>query len=172
IERRYENGKRTRRRSPKHANQLHLFSELVSIADVLPHPNLEIETLMTDQLELREHVPGKAWRRRGWVVSSRELIGVNDRRLFRGPADLGRLLPDLPEPFTSREVALAARVPARLAGQVVYTLQRAGELERVAKRSNAFLYRRCVAASESMPERSKAAANSSGSGSTTLPERR
>ena len=172
IERRYDSGERSRRRSPKHESYLHLFSELVSIADVLPHPNLEIETVMTDQLELREHVPGRAWRRRGWVVSSRELIGVNERRLFRDPADLGRLLPELPEPFTSREVAAASKVPARLAGQIVYTLQRAGELERVGKRGNAYLYRRCVGLSESTLERSNAAARSSGSGSTTLPERR
>lgn len=170
IERCYQNGERTRRRSPKHAGYLHLFSELVGIADVLAHPNLEIETVMTDQLELREHVPGKAWRRRGWVVTGRELLQVNERRLFRDPAELGRLLPALPETFTSRELALAAKVPARLAGQTVYTLSRAGELERVGKAGNAYLYRRLPAAA--MPERSRAASSSATSGSTMEPERR
>jgi len=140
IERRPAGGDGPRRRSPKHACLLHLFAELVSIADVLPHPNLEIEAVMTDQLELREHVPGKAWRRGGWVVTGRELIRVNERRLFRSPADLGELLPPLQEPFTSRELGELAGVPARLAGQIAYTLHRAGSLERVGKAGNAFLY--------------------------------
>lgn len=168
IERRQPSGPITRRRSPKHAGLLHLFAELVGIADVLAHPNLEIEAVMTDQLEVREHVPGKAWRRRGWVVSGRELINVNDRRLFSGPAELAALLPTLPETFTSREVSVLAGVPPRLAGQVVYTLHRAGSLERVGKAGNAYLYR----SAEAIPERSRASASAASGGSTTVRERR
>ena len=160
-----------RRRSPKRASLLHLFEELVGIADALAHPNLEIEAVMTDQLELREHVAGKAWRRRGWVVTGRELIGVNQRTLFRGPGDLRRLLPALAEPFTSRELAQAAGLTPRLAGQALYTLHRAEELERVGKRGNAYLYRSSPR-SGAMPERDNAACKSTGSGSTTVLERR
>src|SRR5690606_27413843 len=106
---------------------------------------------------LREHVPGKAWRRRGWVVSGRELIKVNQRRLFRCPAEFTTLLPHLDEPFTSSAVAQGANVPARLAGQIVYTLHRTGTLERVGKAGNAYLYER-VGPGLSMPERASAAA--------------
>lgn len=141
IEKRGPGGPGARRRSPKRERPLHVFGELVGIADALAHPNLEIETVMTDQLEVREHEPGKAWRRRGWVVKGRELIAVNERRLFKGPADLCELLPPFDEPFTSRELAERAAVPPRLAGQALYTLHRAGELERVGKRGNAYLYR-------------------------------
>lgn len=141
IEKRGPDGRGTRRRSPKRERPLHVFSELVGIADALAHPNLEIELVLTDQLEVREHVPGKAWRRRGWVVTGRELICVNERLLFRGPADLRGLLPTFEEPFTSRELAERAVVTPRLAGQALYTLHRAGELQRVGKRGNAYLYR-------------------------------
>lgn len=141
IERRGPGARGARRKSPKREDLFHLFGELVGIADALPHPNLEIEAVMTDQLELREHVPGKAWRRRGWVVTGRELIGVNRRVLFQRPADLCGLLPQLSEPFTSRELAERAAVTPRLAGQALYTLHRAGGLERVGKRGNAYLYR-------------------------------
>lgn len=141
IERRQEYGAGARRRSPKHAGLLHLFAELVGIADALAHPNLEIEAVMTDQLEVREHVAGKAWRRRGWVVAGRELIKVNERRLFRCPDELAALLPPLTEPFTSRQLGERAAIPARLAGQVVYTLHRSGALDRVGKHGNAYLYR-------------------------------
>lgn len=172
IERCYESGERARRRSPKHATMLHAFAELVGIADVLAHPNLEVEVLLTDQLELRQHVPGKAWRRRGWVVTGRELIKVNRRRLFRDAAELGELLPALAEPFSSRDVASSADVPARLAGQIVYTLQRCGVLQRVGKAGNAYLYGRAAVPATAMPERTSAASSSAGSGSTIVPERR
>lgn len=201
IERRGAEGRSSRRRSPKRASLLHLFEELVGIADALPHPNLEVEAVMTDQLELREHVPGKAWRRRGWVVTGRELLAVNQRTLFRGPGDLRRLLPALAEPFTSRELAAAAAVTPRLAGQALYTLHRAEALQRVGKRGNAYLYRTvpgsdappggddvagssepadgdaapgsaATPVSDTMPERSSAASRSAGSGSTTVFERR
>lgn len=141
IEKRGPEGRAARRRSPKREKPLHVFSELVGIADALSHPNLEIEVVMTDQLEVREHVPGKAWRRRGWVVTGRELIGVTERLLFQGPSALRGLLPTFGEPFTSRELAERAAVTPRLAGQVLYTLHRAGELQRVGKRGNAYLYR-------------------------------
>lgn len=139
IERRDGQGAK-RRRSPKHAGLLHLFAELVGIADVLTHPNLEIEAVLTDQLEVREHVAGKAWRRRGWVVTGRELLKVNRRHVFVGPLELRALLPPLTEPFSSRELGEGARIPPRLAGQVVYTLHRCGVLHRVGKRGNAYLY--------------------------------
>lgn len=142
IEKRGLEGRGSRRRSPKREKPLHVFSELVGIAAALTHPNLEIEVVMTDQLEVREHVPGKAWRRQGWVVTGRELIGVNERMLFEGPADLCELLPAFDEPFTTRELAERAVVPTRLAGQALYTLHLAGEIERVGKRGNAYLYRR------------------------------
>lgn len=140
IEKRGTDGRGTRRRSPKREVLLHVFGELVGIADALSHPNLEIEVVMTDQLEVREHVQGKAWRRRGWVVTGRELIGVNERLLCRGPTELRGLLPTFEEPFTSRELAERSRVTPRLAGQALYTLHRAGELQRVGKRGNAYLY--------------------------------
>lgn len=171
IERRGPEGRATRRRSPKHETPLHLFSELVGIADALSHPNLEIEAVMTDQVEIREYVAGRAWRRRGWVVTGRELLKVNARTLFHGPADLHRLLPALSEPFTSREFGERASVAPRLAGQALYTLHRCGALDRVGKRGNAYLY--CGAAAPgTMPERARASSSSAGSGSTVVRERK
>ncbi len=57
-----------RRRSPKRGVLTDLFSEMVSFPDLLVHPGLEIEVLLTQQEELRRHTPDKAWRRKGWVV--------------------------------------------------------------------------------------------------------
>src|SRR5690606_35845387 len=65
----FPDGSVTRRRSPKKAGMLDTFHELVSIPDLLAHPNLEVEVVLTEETETRSHVPGKAWRRRGWVTT-------------------------------------------------------------------------------------------------------
>lgn len=115
----------SRRRSPKSAGLLDLFHELVSIPDLLAHPNLEIEVLLTEETESRSHVPGKAWRRRGWVTTGRDLVAVRQRKVFSSPRDLLDLLPTaLPLEFTTKDLSLAACVPLRLAQRVVYCLVR------------------------------------------------
>ena len=118
-------GSATRRRSPKKAVMLDVFNELVSIPELLTHPNLEVEVLLTEETEIRCHAPGKAWRRRGWVTVGRELVGVQQRRLFRRPDELIDLLPaSLPLEFTTKDLSGAAAVPLRLAQRVVYCLVR------------------------------------------------
>jgi hypothetical protein len=115
----------SRRRSPKRAVLLDLFHELVSIPDLLAHPNLEIEVVLTEETESRSHVTGKAWRRRGWVTTGRDLVAVQERRLFCAPNDLLALLPQgLPREFTTKDLSVAASVPLRLAQRIVYCLVR------------------------------------------------
>lgn len=125
IVRTLPDGAVSRRRSPKSAGLLDLFHELVSIPDLLAHPNLEVEVVVTEETESRSHVPGKAWRRRGWVTTGRELVAVKQRRVFYTPQDLLGLLPaGLPQEFTTKDLSLAAVVPLRLAQRVVYCLVR------------------------------------------------
>lgn len=125
IVRTLPDGEVSRRRSPKRAVLLDLFHELVAIPDLLAHPNLEIEVVLTEETESRAHVQGKAWRRRGWVTTGRDLVAVQQRRLFSSPSDLLELLPQgLPHEFTTKDLSAAASVPLRLAQRVVYCLVR------------------------------------------------
>lgn len=118
-------GTASRRRSPKRAGMLDTFNELVSIPDLLAHPNLELEVVLTEETESRSHVDGKAWRRRGWVTTGRELVAVRERRVFTRPHELLDLLPGaLPSEFTTKDLSATAAVPLRLAQRVVYCLVR------------------------------------------------
>lgn len=118
-------GTTSRRRSPKRAGLLDVFHELVFIPELLAHPNLEVEAVLTEEIENRSHVEGKAWRKRGWVTTGRDLVAVTERRLFCTPHDLLALLPpDLPDEFTTKDLSRKAAVPMRLAQRVVYCLVR------------------------------------------------
>jgi hypothetical protein len=117
-----------RRRSPKRAALLDALAELVGIPDLLDHPNLEVEAALVHDEEVREHRPGSAWRRRGWVTVERRLLCLASRQRLAGArAWLDALPPDLPEPFTTRDVA---GHPARVAvaRRAVYVLREAGVL--------------------------------------------
>lgn len=133
-----------RRRSPKRGTVAQVAAELVSIPHLLNHPNFELEVLLTEEEEVRRHVPGTAWRRRGWQVVQRRLCDVLERHRFRGAADLFRLLQaPLEEPFTTAALAASLGEPRWLAQKLAYCLREAGEIEICGKERNALRYRRC-----------------------------
>lgn len=138
----HEDGRRERRRSPKRGDAALLFAHLVYGPELFAHPHLEIELTLIEEEEHRRHVPGKAWRRRGWVVTGRSLVAVQERLLLRRPEELLALLPaGLPEPFTTADLARLGRWPRRLAQQAAYCLAALEVAERVGKAGNAHLYR-------------------------------
>jgi len=132
-----------RRKSPKRGAVEHVFAELVSIPQLPADANFTLDVLLTREEEVRRHEEGRAWRRRGWVVCERRLIEVAGRRLFRTPTDLAALLPEeLPEPFTTADIAQANGRPRRLAQQMAYCLRKMDAIRRTGKRGNALLYTR------------------------------
>lgn len=132
-----------RRRSPRHGAAPDIFSELVSFPDLLAHPGLELDVVFTTEEEYRTHSPGRAWRRKGWVVVERRLVEVADTLPIRDLDDLIELLPEgLPKTFTTADLAAAMHCPRRLAQQMAYCLRLAGAIEAVGKRGNAMLYQR------------------------------
>lgn len=131
----------SRRKSPKHGSLLSIFSELVSFPGLIDHEGLEVDVLLTHEDEIRTHQPGKAWRRKGWVVEERHLIEVVGSRRLASTPDLVGLLPGaLPDRFTTADLAQAADCPRRIAQQVAYTLKHAGGITQVGKRGNSIEY--------------------------------
>lgn len=132
----------SRRRSPRHGQAADVFSELVSFPELIVHPGLELEVLLTREDEFRSHVPGRAWRRKGWVVVERHLIEVVGSVLIGNVADLKGLLPDgMPEVFTTADIADLLDCPRRTAQQMAYCLRLAGAIVEIGKSGNAILYR-------------------------------
>ena len=131
-----------RRRSPRHGALIDLVSELVAFPELLADPGFEIEVVLTVEDELRRHEVGRCWRRRGWVVVERRLLRVMDRVLFASSADLRRLLPaDLPERFTTSELAEHTGRPRRIAQQLAYCLRAVGVIEPVDRQGRTVVYR-------------------------------
>jgi hypothetical protein len=133
----------SRRKSPKRGEYHHLFGELVSFPALMADSSFTLEVLLVQEEEQRHHVPGRAWRRRGWVTQERRLLQVLERRAFRTPQNLSDLLPpELPQPFTSLDISHALRQRRRLATQTAYCLREMGAISPVGKRGNTILYER------------------------------
>ncbi|NND01650.1 MAG: hypothetical protein HKN91_02585 [Acidimicrobiia bacterium] len=132
----------SRRRSPKRGAPADVFSELVSFPRWVAEVGLEIEIVLTHEEEVRAHQPGKAWRRKGWVVIERRLLGVVDGTAINSTADLLAFLPDqLPDEFTTADLAEATGRPRRIAQQMAYCLREADVIAIAGKRGNALIYR-------------------------------
>ncbi|MCP3998771.1 MAG: hypothetical protein GY722_27420 [bacterium] len=130
-----------RRKSPKHGSPLDVFSELVSFPDLINHERLELQVVLTIEDEYRKHDPTKAWRRKGWVVQERRLVEVMGVVDIKAPADLVALLPDdLPDSFTTADIAAAAGCHRRVAQQMAYCLRHMGAIDIAGKQGNALEY--------------------------------
>jgi hypothetical protein len=131
-----------RRRSPRHGTPIDVFAELVSIAELLSRPQLELEVVLTSEEEYRWHTPGQSWRRQGWSVLERRLLEVQDTLRLDRVEDLAALLPkDLPETFTTADLARLLGRPLRSAQQMAYCLRKAGAIVAVGKHRHAVAYR-------------------------------
>lgn len=130
----------SRRKSPKRGRPLDLFSELMRIPHLLPHPNLTVGAVLTQQEEIWRDDGQGSWRRKGWSLHDHRLLNVVEMHTFASPTDLLTMLPDLPQPFTNRQLAEAAKLRLNLAQRITYTLSRCGVLEQCGKigRANAY----------------------------------
>ncbi len=131
-----------RRRSPRRGSVESVFRELVSIPQLLGHPNFSLEVVLVREEEVRRQDPSfRNWRRRGWATQEHRLLEIVERRTFAGPATLAALLPDgLADPFTTRQLAEAIHQPAWLAGKMAYCLREMGTITLVGKQGRAYLY--------------------------------
>ena len=135
-------GASTRRRSPRRGGFEQVFEELVSLPDLLAHPNFELEVATIEIEEVRRPLR-RARRGRAYRVVERRLLAVHERRVLRDGADLLSLLPpDLAEPFGTAELAAALGTARGLAQRAAYFLREAGAVQQVGKSGNALLYAR------------------------------
>jgi len=133
----------SRRKSPKHGQWVDVFDELVSFPQLMLNSDFSLDVLLIEEDEIWRRAKGRAWRRRGWCVEERRLLGVIERRLFEEPEDLLDLLPDeLGVVFTTAEIAKGLRRPRRLAQKAAYCLREMGMILPIGKKGNAILYAR------------------------------
>jgi hypothetical protein len=130
-----------RRKSPRRGRVEDLFWEMVSFPLMLVNPNFSLEVLLIREEEVRRYEGKRKWRKRGWVIAERRLLGVAERRLFEEAADLQALLPEkLGESFTTRDLAEAMGISRQLAQKMAYCLRKVRVFELIGKRGRANLY--------------------------------
>jgi hypothetical protein len=130
-----------RRRSPKAGRIEALFKELVSIPDLVGHPNLTFDVAITHEDEVWQQTGRRAWRRKGWCVVGRRLVEVVRVVPFADARDFVALLPpELAAPFTARDLATAAGLSLNLSYKMIYCLRRMGAIAATGKRGRAAIY--------------------------------
>ena len=65
-----------------------------------------------------------------------------DEITLRTPADYLALIPELPEPFTTKDLAKAVKRKISAAQAAVNVLYTVGAIDRVGREKNAYLYRK------------------------------
>jgi hypothetical protein len=115
------------RKSPKKSSVYTLFEELVSIPTLLDHPNLQLEVALVSVTKVQMHDPKARRGRGGFRTTDRVLREVRSRERFNTSADLMRLVPDdLPEVFTTADLATNAGISRDTAQQMAYCFRPLG----------------------------------------------
>lgn len=136
-------GKIIRRKSPKKGKPIEVFNELVGLPKLIHSPNFTLELVMVELEEIRTYTGEKTWRNHGWTCTDRRLIRILQTITLRHPADFLPLLPEnLPEPFTTADIANCAHIPRRLAQKCAYSLSKMGTISNIGKKGRSNLYRR------------------------------
>ncbi len=122
------------RKSPKRGCLHDVFAELVSVPTLLDHPNLTLEVFLVEVDVVKVADPTMRRRRGGWRTVDRRLRRIVGDHGFRTTADLAALLPpDLPDPWTTMDVATLGGLPRRTAQQMAYVLKANDLVEEVAR---------------------------------------
>ena len=130
-----------RRKSPRHGRLEYVFYELISIPQLIFHPNFSREIVLTKEEEIRSDDGQGSWRRQGISIADRCLIEVVDRKQLCSPEDYRIFLPPhLPMSFTRRELASASGLSQSLASKMAYCLSSIGIIKIIGKRGRQYLY--------------------------------
>lgn len=131
----------SRRKSPKRGKTLDIFKEMVRLTGLIPHPNLSIEVLLTQEEEILRDDGQGSWRRKRWSIHDRLLLNVVQQRPFATLADYVAVIPaGLERPFTNKQLAQALSIRPDLATKISYTLRQMDLLEVIGKQGRSNLY--------------------------------
>lgn len=131
----------TRRRSPKRGIAADVAAELVAFPSLLSHPNFTLEILLVEEEEVRRPDAEKGWRRGGYAIEERRLLGVHQTVAVGCPDGLLRLVPDdLPNPFTTADLADGLGRSRHLAQELAYCLRVSGAVSDVGRDRRGILY--------------------------------
>ena len=120
------------RKSPKKGSIYTIFNELVSITGLLQEPNLSFDVVLTTVTKIQEYDPKLRRNRGGYRTVNTELKEILSTQHFDGITDFMQLLPsDLPNVFTTADIAASAQVPRQIAQQMAYCFRKTNVIEEI-----------------------------------------
>lgn len=129
------------RYSPARQTLPYIFLELVHFTSAFPNPNLQLDVLLTEQEEIRVPPKRKTWRRKH-SVQDRRLVDVYECCSISTPQDLWTMLnANIPEVFTTADLAKGASMPRWLAQKAAYCFRHMNHITACGKQGNAIEYR-------------------------------
>lgn len=138
------NGEITKKRkSPKTGCGREIFRELYKIKPFLKHENFRLKIILFDLVEYRVLDGWSKDRKKGSSRAERIPEKLVQTIQISTPEDYKKLLPELPDVFTSADLAKAAKLSAGASGTMLNILNYTGTVERVGKKKNAYLYALC-----------------------------
>ena len=140
-----ESGEFTRRRSPKRGAIVHILRELVYLPEMLKHSNFAVEVVLTEEEEIQTCDPKARRGRGGWRLKGRHLLNVLERYRLQSADELWAFVDEeLPDEFTTADLAASMGQPKALAQQLAYCLRHLDAVEVCGKTGNALNYRRLI----------------------------
>ncbi|MDD6058472.1 MAG: hypothetical protein PUB98_09500 [Clostridiales bacterium] len=131
-----------KRKSPKRGNVYQAFVELYQIRPFLEHKNLRLRLALIDMEEYRLLNGWSRDKKKGSDRYDRIPVQFVEEVCIRQREDYMQFIPyDIPESFTSKEFAVCAKIPERLARTVLLLLTDVNIVERTGKRGRSYLYR-------------------------------
>lgn len=133
-----------KRKSPKHGNPYQAFIELYKIRPYLSDPNLKFRFALLDMEEYRLLNGWSKDKKKGSERYDRIPIKFVEEVCIDRREDYMQFIPyEIKEPFTTKDFAKSAKIPARLAGTVLLILYDLGIVARTGKQGNSYLYEIC-----------------------------
>ncbi|MCH2212380.1 MAG: hypothetical protein MK110_13835 [Fuerstiella sp.] len=129
------------RYSPSHQTLPYIFLELVHFTNAFPHPNLQLDILLTEQQEIRVPAKRKTWRRK-YSVQDRTLVSIEQTISVRTPAQLWQKLNlSVDARFTTIDLAELGNMPRWLAQKAAWCFRKMNFIEVTGKQGNTIVYR-------------------------------
>lgn len=137
-----ETGELTKKRkSPAKGNPYVAFQELYKIKTYLKHPNLRLKLVLLDMEEYRLLNGWSKDKKKGSTRYDRIPTTLVEEIEINCIQDYMQFVPyDIPEEFTTKDFAKAARIPTALSQMVLNILYDLGIVTRTGKQKNAYVY--------------------------------
>lgn len=133
-----------KRKPPKHGNPYQAFIELYKIRPYLSDPNLKFRFALLDMEEYRLLNGWSKDKKKGSERYDRIPMKFVEEVCIDRREDYMQFIPyEIKEPFTTKDFAKSAKIPARLAGTVLLILYDLGIVARTGKQGNSYLYEIC-----------------------------